>query len=732
MNTHHRSSFRCWTGFATTLAVALATSSAASAATSRHHKDGVDAPPTVAWDSIEARMKREAEHGFSGVVLVARDGKIVFHKAYGMANREKKIPMRPDTILAIGSTPIDFTKAGILLLADRGKLKLSDSITKYCGNVPEDKRAITIQHLMTGRSGLPDFHELPTDRDPDHGWIDRAEAVRRIMNQKLLFSPGQERRHSHSAFGLLAAIIEIVSGQSYPEFTREHLFKPAGLMDTGFFGERYAEERMAVGYGPGKDGEVNAPPYWGKTSWLVMGSGGQVSTALDMWRWLQAVYGGKLLSPDSLNHYTSPPGAILAGGDMYGFEIMYAGNQRSCMIVMSNGGTPKQRPQLRKLGEALAALVTDRKLARFTLGVKLDVGDNGRLRIAELIPGGAAERQGLRAGDVLLKAGGKELEQNPGQVLGALLESGEPITFEMERGGQRQTVTVKPAPQDASGGEGPTAVLETPNPGRIELRTKEVSLPMRWFMKKPVVEVKINGKGPYRLYLDTGAQGSVLDQALADELKLPVVGEARVGSPGGKGLPAKQVRLERMEIGGAVLSDLPAVAFDRSFLDRGKETPRGVLSAKTFPGFLVTLNYPQSRLTIQRGGLPDADGEKVFAYDAKRRLPQIPVSVAGRELNVHLDSGSPGGITLPLELAERLPLVSKPVEIGRGRRVDQDVVIWGAKLNGNVKIGQYVLEKPDLSFQDIPNAPGHVGYEVLKRFAVTLDSSNHRIRLEQE
>jgi hypothetical protein len=61
-------------------------------------------------------MQWEADHGYAGVVLVARDGKVVFHKAYGMANREKNIPMRPDTILAIGSTPIDFTKAGILLL----------------------------------------------------------------------------------------------------------------------------------------------------------------------------------------------------------------------------------------------------------------------------------------------------------------------------------------------------------------------------------------------------------------------------------------------------------------------------------------------------------------------------------------------------------------------------------------------------------------------------------------
>jgi CubicO group peptidase (beta-lactamase class C family) len=177
---------------------------------------GGEAPP-VTWDALEARLNWEADHGFSGVVLVARDGKVVLHKAYGLANREKKIAMRPDTILAIGSTPIDFTRAGILLLADRGKLKLSDPVTQFFKEVPEDRRAMTVEHLLTGRSGLPDFHDVPTDRDPDHSWIDRDEAVRRIFRQKLLFPPGKQRRHSHSGYGLLAAVIEIVSGQSYPD-----------------------------------------------------------------------------------------------------------------------------------------------------------------------------------------------------------------------------------------------------------------------------------------------------------------------------------------------------------------------------------------------------------------------------------------------------------------------------------------------------------------------------------
>jgi uncharacterized protein (TIGR03067 family) len=402
-------------------------------------------PPEVTWESLDARMKWEADQGFSGVVLVARDGKTVFHKAYGMANREKKIAMRPDTILAIGSTPIDFTKAAILLLAEAGKLSLEDPITKHFDKVPKDMKSVTIAHLMTGRSGLPDFHHLPTDRNRDHSWIDRAEAVRRIFDQKLLFEPGKERKHSHSAFGLLAAIVEIVSGQTYQEFTREHLFKPAWMTDTGFHGDKYAEERMAVGYGPFTDGMVNAPPYWGKTSWLVMGSGGQVSTAQDMWRWTKAVKGGKILSKESLKLYSGPGEGMLVGGDEHGFYIMYAGNPRSFMVVMSNELSPRRTPQLDRLGQELTALVSERKPAKFTLGVQLKVTEGSPVKVEGVAKGGAAERAGLRPGDVLLNAAGKPLSDDPGAVLGPLLQSGEVIEFEIERDGKRQTVKVKPA-----------------------------------------------------------------------------------------------------------------------------------------------------------------------------------------------------------------------------------------------------------------------------------------------
>ena len=315
-------------------------------------------PPPLTWESLAQRMQQEAAGGFAGVLLVVRDGATVLNEAWGLANREKGIANTPETIFAIGSTPIDFTKAAILLLDQDEILDLDQPITDFFEDVPADKRAITVRHLMTGGSGLQDFLGLPTDTDPDHFWIDRAEAVRRIFAQTLLFEPGRGRQHSHAAWGLLAAIVEIASETSYRDFTRELLFEPAGMTSTGFFGDPIDEQRCAVGYGMLRDGEVNVPPFWGPTSWLVLGSGGMVSTTGDMLRWLRTVRAGKILGPQAQALYWGPPGGVLAGGDVFGFEILYTEGPDTLFVLISNGIDASNRRRFNRLGKDLARLIS--------------------------------------------------------------------------------------------------------------------------------------------------------------------------------------------------------------------------------------------------------------------------------------------------------------------------------------------------------------------------------------
>ncbi|REK12552.1 MAG: class A beta-lactamase-related serine hydrolase [Planctomycetota bacterium] len=319
-------------------------------------RDAAETAP-ITWATLDEAMRLAAERGFTGAVLVTRNGKIVLHEGYGLANRERRIRVKPDTVFAIGSAPIDFTHAGVLLLKDQGKLALDDPITKFFDDVPQDKSTITIEHLMTGRSGLLDFHELPTDENPDHTWIDRDEAIRRIMNQRLLFKPGESRRPSHSAWGLLAAIIEIVSGESYPEFTKKRLFELAGMKDTGFFGEPVAEDRVAVGYGR-VSSTPNSPPHWGKTSWMVMGSGGQVSTLADMYRWEVAMRNKSILSADSTAAYLRNRTGVCQDGDSFGFEFMHSTDPEQLFMIISNAiNTREDRRSFDELGRRLEALI---------------------------------------------------------------------------------------------------------------------------------------------------------------------------------------------------------------------------------------------------------------------------------------------------------------------------------------------------------------------------------------
>jgi CubicO group peptidase (beta-lactamase class C family) len=333
------------------------------------------------------------------------------------------------------------------MLAQQGKLSFEDPITKFFDDVPADKRAITVDNLMTGRSGLQNFHGKPEDGNPDHAWIDRDEAIRRIFASELLFEPGKGREHSHSAWGVLAAILEIVSGESYQAFTEKRVFGPLGMVDTGFYGETYPKERMAVGYGMRSNGEINAPPYWGPTSWLVLGSGGQVSTVPDMYRFVTGMRAGKLLDEEMSDRLLSTWRGPLAGGSIFGYEIVYTTDPDNMMILISNSNPGGDQSAAVELGEEIAGLTLGRTRSNFSLGVGLDMDSDRGLTISQVVSGSAAERDGLKSGDRLISANGTPFGDDPLAVLEPLLATGEKIEFVVERAGESMKIGVKPNPR---------------------------------------------------------------------------------------------------------------------------------------------------------------------------------------------------------------------------------------------------------------------------------------------
>jgi Aspartyl protease len=278
----------------------------------------------------------------------------------------------------------------------------------------------------------------------------------------------------------------------------------------------------------------------------------------------------------------------------------------------------------------------------------------------------------------------------------------------------------------------PLALHMNPPPPHVDLGVAKTAVPMEAFHGLPVVNVGINGKGPYKFILDTGAEHCVLSEDLARELGLPDRGHILVGRPGGAApVSATATAIDELDLGAVKLSGVFAVAMNMSVLWKGKSTPRGILSAASFPGLLVTLNYPAKRVELRRGELPRADGRSVFGWDASQRLPMVPLDLGGVKLQAHLDSGSNFGIGLPTRYATSLRLAGKPVPGKKVKFADGEAAVSLASLDGVAAIGRFTFKNPQIRFVD-GTIYANVGRKILEQFSVTFDSANRRIQLDKK
>lgn len=242
---------------------------------------------------------------------------------------------------------------------------------------------------------------------------------------------------------------------------------------------------------------------------------------------------------------------------------------------------------------------------------------------------------------------------------------------------------------------------------------------------RPVVDVWINGRGPYPFVVGTAASVTSVTQDLANELDLTPAADERAGAP---------FLVDDLRVGGATSRHVP-IGKTAVVAGQGDTPARGILSPASFPGLLFVLDYPGEKLKLLPGALPAADGQRMFEYASEDLVPTIPVDVAGHAVDVQVDSNAPGGLTLPPRAAADLPLAEAPVEIGRVTDVLGELPVSVATLNGIVGIGEWPLDIHSIIFCDLRAtsfvANGSVGGRILEGFIVTIDVKNHRIRFDR-
>ena len=182
-------------------------------------------------DELLAQMNRDST--FSGSALIAQDGVVYLSKGYGLADRLQGIPNTPQTRFHLGSMTKQFTAMAILILQSQGKLSVQDTICNYITDCPKEWQDITIHHLLTHTSGMFNYFAHPDFSSKISTIRSVKDALPLIYDQKLLFdTPGERFSYSNSGIVTLGAVIEAVTGQSYPDYIQENILKPLGMNDT--------------------------------------------------------------------------------------------------------------------------------------------------------------------------------------------------------------------------------------------------------------------------------------------------------------------------------------------------------------------------------------------------------------------------------------------------------------------------------------------------------------------
>lgn len=311
--------------------------------------------------ALDGAVQRASGGGLWGTVLVARGGEVLLEQGYGCADYLRR-PNGPETLFELASVSKQLTAAAALALRQDGKLRLETTLGELFPDAPADKRAITIEQLVTHTAGISPDLGVP------YGWPgERAEYVRQMLAAPLASQPGQRFAYSNVGYALLAAAIEVASGRAFEDYVHERLFAPAGMRSSGFVNEARLRDDPRSSSRLDERGRVSGTATRWMYGWGYRGMGGAVSTARDLLRWDRALRGEAVLDAASQAELYRPRldgyacgwmvertrrGTRLAhhsgGVEGYGAWVARWLEEDALVVILSNG-----RSDLRAVGDAL-------------------------------------------------------------------------------------------------------------------------------------------------------------------------------------------------------------------------------------------------------------------------------------------------------------------------------------------------------------------------------------------
>ena len=292
--------------------------------------------PKALASELDGIVQKNNQDGvFDGAILVAQNGQVILSQGYGYADRFKQIPNTAQTKFRIASITKQFTAMAILILQEQGKLNVQDKLCTYISDCPEIFEPVTLHHLLTHSSGIPNTTS----------WSQPGDKML-SKSATLTFQPGELFSYSDVGFNLLGKVIENVSGQSYETFVQQNIFEPLQMSRTGY---GLQEADLAKGYstGQGDIAQYNTNDYYA--------AGALYSTVEDLYRWDQALYTDKLLPQSMLSAMFASQMPVPDGqyygiygrqGWNYGYGwFVWPGEPR---LILHGGTLPGFRTEIRR------------------------------------------------------------------------------------------------------------------------------------------------------------------------------------------------------------------------------------------------------------------------------------------------------------------------------------------------------------------------------------------------